>query len=206
LCFACLGCSSACCASGSGTWRSYATRPDTPGTIAGPTRRSSTTRSHARRTHGSRLSRGVQTSQSLNSTSASAVAASRVRELVIFDCDGVLVDSEPIAVGIDQRVLRGFGIVLTEAEVMERFLGRSPSVMVAALEAHIGRPLERERRDQYERLYAEAYERELVAVEGVQDALDRIPYPACVASSSEPASLRRKLELTGLDERFAGRM
>ena len=134
------------------------------------------------------------------------MATSRTCELVIFDCDGVLVDSEPIAVRIDQQVLSDFGIALTEAEVIERFLGRSPSVMAEAIEAHLGRRLVPGRTDRYERLYAEAYERELVAVQGVQDALDRLPHPACVASSSEPASLRRKLELTGLYERFAGRI
>jgi HAD superfamily hydrolase (TIGR01509 family) len=134
------------------------------------------------------------------------VPASRACELVIFDCDGVLVDSEPIAVRIDQQVLAQFGIVLTEAEVIDLFLGRSPSVMVDAIEAHLGRPLQPGRRDEYERVYAEAFERELAPVPGVEDALDRIPHRACVASSSEPASLRRKLELTGLYARFAGRM
>ena len=125
-------------------------------------------------------------------------------ELVIFDCDGVLVDSEPIAVRTDLVVLARVGLQMSEAEVIERFLGRSPAVMTAAIEEHLGHVLPEDCHEDFERLYTDAFERELVAVEGVQDALDRISLPTCVASSSEPDDLRRKLELTGLYERFAG--
>jgi HAD superfamily hydrolase (TIGR01509 family) len=125
-------------------------------------------------------------------------------ELVIFDCDGVLVDSEPIAVRTDLVVLARVGLQMSEAEVIERFLGRSPAVMTAAIEQHLGHALPEDRKEAFERLYTDAFEHELVAVEGVQDALERISLPTCVASSSEPDSLRRKLELTGLYERFAG--
>ena len=51
--------------------------------------------------------------------------------LVIFDCDGVLVDSEPLAVRIDVEMLAEVGITMTEAEVIERYVGRSPQVIVA---------------------------------------------------------------------------
>jgi HAD superfamily hydrolase (TIGR01509 family) len=124
-------------------------------------------------------------------------------ELVIFDCDGVLVDSEPIAVRVDLVVLTRVGLKLSEAEVIERFVGRSPALMTAAIEEHLGHVLPDHWEREFERLYADAFEDELVAVEGVQDALDRISLPTCVASSSEPNSLRRKLKLTGLYERFA---
>jgi HAD superfamily hydrolase (TIGR01509 family) len=126
-------------------------------------------------------------------------------ELVIFDCDGVLVDSEPIAVRVDLVVLAAFGLDLSEAEVIERFVGRSPAVMLEAIEAHLGRRLP-DRLESYEHLYAAAFEAELTAVDGVEEALDQITQPSCVASSSEPNSLRRKLELTGLYQRFKGRV
>lgn len=125
-------------------------------------------------------------------------------ELVIFDCDGVLVDSEPIAVRTDLVVLARVGLPMSEAEVIERFLGRSPAVMTAAIEDHLGHVLPEDCKEDFERLYTDAFERELVAVAGVKDALERISLPTCVASSSEPGGLRRKLELTGLYERFAG--
>jgi hypothetical protein len=60
--------------------------------------------------------------------------------LVIFDCDGVLVDSERITVRIDVAVLAQLGWALTEAEVLERFLGRTDKYMAAEIEAHLGRP------------------------------------------------------------------
>jgi HAD superfamily hydrolase (TIGR01509 family) len=126
-------------------------------------------------------------------------------ELVIFDCDGVLVDSEPIAVRVDLVVLAAFGLELSEAEVIERFVGRSPAVMLETIEAHLGRRL-LDGVESYEHLYVEAFEAELTTVDGVEEALDQITLPSCVASSSEPDSLRRKLELTGLYQRFAGRV
>jgi HAD superfamily hydrolase (TIGR01509 family) len=125
-------------------------------------------------------------------------------ELVIFDCDGVLVDSEPIAVGVDLMILSQVGLPMSEAEVIERFVGRSPAVMTAAIEDHLGHALPEDRRQQFAALYADAFAAELVPVAGVEDALDQISLRTCVASSSEPDSLRRKLKLTGLYDRFEG--
>jgi HAD superfamily hydrolase (TIGR01509 family) len=126
-----------------------------------------------------------------------------VVELVIFDCDGVLVDSEPIAVRVDLLVLAKFGLELSEAEVIERFVGRSPAVMRQAIEAHIGRPLA-DGLESYDHLYRTAFEAELTTIDGIEEALAQITQPICVASSSEPESLRRKLRLTGLTQHFDG--
>jgi beta-phosphoglucomutase-like phosphatase (HAD superfamily) len=62
-------------------------------------------------------------------------------DLVLFDCDGVLVDSEPIAVRIDVATLAELGVSLSESEVIQRFVGRSAEVMVAAIEEHLGHRL-----------------------------------------------------------------
>jgi HAD superfamily hydrolase (TIGR01509 family) len=129
-----------------------------------------------------------------------------VPALVIFDCDGVLVDSEPIAVRIDVVMLRDFGLVMSEAEVIKRFVGRSPEVMREAIEAHLGHRLPAGWEAPYDRLRRRAYEAELRPVDGLPEALDAITLPTCVASSSSHGSLRHKLELTGLYERFAGRI
>lgn len=125
-------------------------------------------------------------------------------ELVIFDCDGVLVDSEPIAVGVDLMILAEVGLPMSEAEVIERFVGRSPTVLTGAIEAHLGHALSEDRKQRFAALYADAFAAELVAVAGVEDALDQISLRTCVASSSEPDELRRKLKLTGLYDRFEG--
>jgi HAD superfamily hydrolase (TIGR01509 family) len=130
----------------------------------------------------------------------------RPPQVVIFDCDGVLVDSEPIAVRVDLLVLERVGLKLSEAEVIDRFLGRSPSVMREAIEVHLGHPLSLELKDEFEQLYVDAFTQELRAVDGVEAVLSEIRQATCVASSSEPQSLERKLQITGLYEHFVGRI
>jgi HAD superfamily hydrolase (TIGR01509 family) len=124
--------------------------------------------------------------------------------LIIFDCDGVLVDSEPIAVRIDVEMLAEVGVTMSEAEVIERYVGRSPQVIVAETEATIGARVPDGWFERGEARIREAYATELRPVAGVADALQAIDDPVCVASSSGHDSLRYKLELTGLYERFAG--
>jgi HAD superfamily hydrolase (TIGR01509 family) len=129
-----------------------------------------------------------------------------VFELVIFDCDGVLVDSEPIAVRVDALVLGRLGWDLSEAEIIERFMGRSEAYMVGEIEAALGRPLPLDWDAEFVPLYRDALEAELEPVDGVMEALDAISAPTCVASSSTHERLRFTLGLTGLLERFDGRI
>ena len=127
-------------------------------------------------------------------------------ELVIFDCDGVLVDSERIAIRIDAVVLADLGWPLSEAETIERFVGRSEEHMLREIEAQLGRRLPANWDAAYQDLYLTAFERELRAVEGVVDALDRITSPTCVASSGSHAKIERSLRRTDLYGRFEGRI
>jgi len=127
-------------------------------------------------------------------------------ELVIFDCDGVLVDSEPISVRIDIAMLAELGLTMTEAEVIERFVGRSPEVIVEAVEQELGHPPPDGWFERGERRLRRAFKTELSPVPGIVEALEQITPPVCVASSSTPENLRLKLELTGLYDRFAGRI
>jgi HAD superfamily hydrolase (TIGR01509 family) len=129
-----------------------------------------------------------------------------VAELVIFDCDGVLIDSERLSVKVDVVVLRELGWPLSEAEVIERFVGRSDRDTQDAIEAHLGRKLPPGWEERFKPLYDEAFEAELAPVEGVLEALDQITVPSCVASSGTHAYLRQMLGLTGLYDRFAGRI
>ena len=125
---------------------------------------------------------------------------------MIFDCDGVLVDSEHIAVRIDAVVLDRLGWALTEAEIIERFVGRSEAYMVSEIEAAIGRPLEHGWDAEFVPLYRDALAAELEPVDGIVEALDAIAIPNCVASSSTHERLRFTLGLTGLLDRFDGRI
>jgi HAD superfamily hydrolase (TIGR01509 family) len=129
-----------------------------------------------------------------------------VFDLVIFDCDGVLVDSERIAVRIDTFVLSRLGWELSEAEIVERFVGRSEAYKVSQIEAQLGRPLEAGWDTDYVPLYREALAAELEPVDGIAEALDAISAPTCVASSSTHEVLEFTLGLTGLLDRFAGRI
>lgn len=125
-------------------------------------------------------------------------------DLVIFDCDGVLIDSERLAVRTESQILTELGWPLSEAEVIDRFVGRSSRYMQSVIEDRLGRPVDW--RNEFERRVREACERELVPVEGVIAALDEIAVPTCIASSSSHQMLEFKLELTDLAERFAGRV
>ena len=129
-------------------------------------------------------------------------------ELVIFDCDGVLVDSERLAVRVESEFLTELGWPLSEADIVERFMGRTDQYMNEAIEAELGNRLPGDWKDQFHRRYRAAYAAELVPVAGVLDALDQIEAttPTCVASSGSHDKLRFTLGHTGLYRRFEGRI
>jgi HAD superfamily hydrolase (TIGR01509 family) len=118
--------------------------------------------------------------------------------LVIFDCDGVLVDSEPISLRCTAAALNRFGYPVDEDDVFDRFLGGSTASMVAAVEASLGRGLAPEALDDLRREILDAFGRELRAVPGVTKAVERLDRPFCVASSSIPERIRYSLRITGL--------
>lgn len=127
-------------------------------------------------------------------------------ELVIFDCDGVLVDSERISVKIDGEVLAELGWPMSDAEIVNRFMGRTHAFMVSQIEEHLGHPLPAGLDEEFQARYHAAFEAELTPVDGIVEALDAITVATCVASSGAHEKLRHTLGLTGLYERFAGRI
>ena len=127
-------------------------------------------------------------------------------QLVIFDCDGVLVDSERLAVRVEAAVLAELGWPMSQAEVIERFMGRSQAVMLQAILDRLGDRLPGDWQERLDRRYREAFDAELAPVDGVVEALDRIATPTCVASGGSHQMLRHQLRLTGLYERFEGRI
>ncbi|MFB7513360.1 HAD-IA family hydrolase [Streptomyces sp. NPDC056144] len=108
--------------------------------------------------------------------------AGRRIERVIFDCDGVLVDTERLAVRLQTELGAELGWPLTADEVVERFIGRSK-------ESIVGQLTER-----------------LDPVDGVPEALAALTLPSCVASSGSHEKMRHTLGRTGLYEHFAGRI
>ncbi len=123
--------------------------------------------------------------------------------LVVFDCDGVLIDSEIIACRVDAEELNRVGFPITVEEVAERFCGVVAKEMYAIVEEEHGRPLPNGFQDRVHRLIHEAFETELKPIGGVHETLDRIQGPVCVASSSGPEWLERSLTITALHDRFA---
>jgi HAD superfamily hydrolase (TIGR01509 family) len=109
-------------------------------------------------------------------------------------------------VRIDVAVLAELGWPMTEAQVVERFMGKSDEEMTRQIEAHLGRSLPASWEEPYRHLYREAFAAELEPVPGILEALDAIAIPTCVASSGTHEKIRYTLELTGLYDRFAGRI
>lgn len=122
--------------------------------------------------------------------------------LLIFDCDGTLVDSELIALEVLSEMMGEQGVPMDVAACMHAFMGRHNADIVSEIERLIGRPLPPgEGARMRERMLARM-ERELKPVEGVTAVLATIEGPRCVASSSDPARIAHSLELTGLTSFF----
>ncbi|WP_406345997.1 HAD family hydrolase [Streptomyces sp. NBC_00648] len=127
-------------------------------------------------------------------------------ELVIFDCDGVLVDSERIAVRVQVALGAELGWPLTEDEVIDRFIGRSSASIGEQIATRLGDEAAVVWWERFERLHREAVDAGLLPVDGLPEALDTVTLPTCVASSGSHGKMRHTLGRTGLYERFEGRI
>jgi HAD superfamily hydrolase (TIGR01509 family) len=125
--------------------------------------------------------------------------------LVIFDCDGVLVDSEPIALSVLGEMLGTQNVNLNDAVIADRFLGRSLGTVTSIVRQEFGVELPDDFPAMIRRRLFERYDGELRAIPGVPavlDGLDARAIPYCVASSSLPERIEKSLSVTGLLDRF----
>jgi HAD superfamily hydrolase (TIGR01509 family) len=122
-------------------------------------------------------------------------------DLVIFDCDGVLIDSELLSVRADRECLAEDGIDLSVEEILDRYTGISLAAMLSDLETRYGRPLPDFAARHQARLHP-LFEADLQAIPGVTEVLDALACRSCVASSGTPDRLRHALSLVGLFDRF----
>src|SRR4051812_20466208 len=123
-------------------------------------------------------------------------------DLVIFDCDGVLVDSELIGCRVEADLLANIGIPISADEIMGRYVGLSEAAMFADLEARYGRQLPADLAEKLRERIAAAFDAELAAMPGIEGALSAISSARCVASSSKPERLRHTLTITKLLQHF----
>jgi HAD superfamily hydrolase (TIGR01509 family) len=124
------------------------------------------------------------------------------RDLIIFDCDGVLIDSELIACRASAACLAEIGIPITVEEIVERYVGISATAMFADLAARSGTPLPEGFAETVRLHLMSCFDSELAAMPGVDSFISAIDCPVCVASSSGPERLRYTLSLAGLLSRF----
>lgn len=122
--------------------------------------------------------------------------------LVIFDCDGVLVDSEILSNGLLAEMMTELGHAMTTEEALQRFAGRSLADVLALAESVLGRPIPEELGRRYSRRLSERLRHELKPVAGAKETVAALACPHCVASSSTFERIRLSLDVTGLAPLF----
>lgn len=125
--------------------------------------------------------------------------------LVIFDNDGVLVDSEILANAVMADILTGYGVPTTTEDAIRDYMGGSMALVRAKIRERHGREIPDEFEDAYHHAAFAAFRAELTAVPGVSDLLDTLAsagVPYCVASSGTHERIRLTLTTTGLIDRF----
>lgn len=127
-------------------------------------------------------------------------------DLVIFDCDGVLVNSEPIANRVLAERLRMVGLTLSPDEIMERFIGRSRNGCLSLAAELLSRELPDQFAQDWDSALFAALEREVKPIDGVANLLARLEIPYCVASNSSPERMQISLRASGLLPLFSDRM
>ena len=130
-------------------------------------------------------------------------------ELIVFDCDGVLVDSEPIANRVMAEAVTALGWSLTTADCIVRFKGHHFDTVIAAVEARLGRPVPGDWIPDLRAATHAAFERELRPVPGVIALLDVVAASGtatCVASQGPLEKMAISLGVTGLRARFEDRI
>jgi phosphoglycolate phosphatase len=127
-------------------------------------------------------------------------------ELVIFDCDGVLVDSEIIVNRVFAETLTEAGFAITYEEVSQKFVGLSFASCLEMIEQIFGRPVPTEWLALSKEREIAALKQELQATEGIADVLKELTLPKCVASNSSPRHIDLVLDLTGLLDHFDGKL
>lgn len=127
-------------------------------------------------------------------------------ELVIFDCDGVLVDSEILVVAVEAELLTEAGFPITADEIIERFVGLTYGLMMERLSAEFDRDVPEDLRTRVEEAALAELARAVTAIPGMTELLAEMvatERSRCVASSSDLDRIKMSLDVAGLAPLFA---
>ena len=124
-------------------------------------------------------------------------------DLIIFDCDGVLIDSEGLAFQSFLEVVADCGVYMTVAEAVERYAGRSEAFALSDLESRHRVTFPSDFSEKNVARRTQLFAQKLKAMPGLFDLINALPHKKCVASSSSPERLSQTLGLVGLWDRFA---
>ncbi len=127
-------------------------------------------------------------------------------DLIIFDCDGVLVDTERVNNQVMAELVAEYGLHLTFAEAVELYIGKSTEDCLRITEERLGRAVPADLHARWVARTRERHNLELQPVRGVETILSNLRRPFCVASNGLHAQIRHNLGLTGLLPWFEGRM
>lgn len=123
-------------------------------------------------------------------------------ELIIYDCDGVLVDSEIIAAEVESGLLTKAGFPISAEEMAERYAGLTWKDILLEIEREASIPLSASLLDASEALLDKRLAAEVMAIDGAIAAIARIPGPRCICSNSSSKRLKAMLARTGIDKLF----
>lgn len=126
-------------------------------------------------------------------------------DLVVFDCDGVLVDSEMLSAGVLMGMMAEVGLPITAEVFRSDFLGRSFASAAQKAEQRFGRPLPEDFQMRYRQRLLDKLAVDLRPMEAVNGVLSSLSCTYCLATSSSPERLQVSLDVTGLQEFFKGR-
>lgn len=126
--------------------------------------------------------------------------------LIIFDCDGVLIDSEIVAARLEAEAITSLGLAMSTQTICARFAGVTTREVWATLEHELGRPLPHGFLEHHLAQVREVFARELEPIPGVRTAVEALDLPSCVASSTQLPALMTNLRTAGIADLFEGRV
>ncbi|WOC15310.1 HAD family hydrolase [Pseudochrobactrum sp. MP213Fo] len=124
-------------------------------------------------------------------------------QLILFDCDGVLVDSEFIAAQIESELLTDAGYAISPEEIAERFAGLTWPTILMEIERESSMPISASLIEKSRKLMTERIKKELLTIDGIEDVVSQLAYPKAICSNSSTEALELMLKRSTLYEAFA---